>query len=236
MMRKAFRKIHKWVFIFTGVFTLLWVLTGVVITLPEHSDWEKLRVSDKVSLANYRDITLSPAEVLVKLKNERPLFEYARSIHFENIQGKILYAIQDQDGETHLINALTGEYYVFSEKLAELFTREIFSIKEAVNEITLVNNYSIDYLWGELPVYRLKFEGRASEIFYVSPVSSKVFRSTSFGRIANIAGFLHNFAPIRTFSGSDALRWGFMLFVGLVILVGTVTGVYLTLPKRKKRL
>ncbi len=234
-MRKIIRKTHKWVFIFVGIFSLLWVATGVIMSLPVHGDWKKLTVQNKTGSEDYSSVTMSPAEAVARLKKEKPSFSLARSIHFENIQGRIMYAITDQDKKNHLIDAHTGEYYAFSANVAESYARKIYGIKEPILENVVINNHGVGYLWGELPVYRLQFEGHASEEYYVSPVNARVLKHTIYTKISNISSMLHTFTPIQILTGSDLLRWISVLFVGLIFLVGTITGIYLTFPKRKNR-
>lgn len=123
----------------------------------------------------------------------------------------------------------------FSANVAESFPRKIYGIKEPILENVVINNHGVGYLRGELPVYRLHFKGHASEEFHVSPVNARVLKYTIYMKISNIASMLHTFTPIQLLTGSDLLHWISVLFVGLIFLVGTITGIYLTFPKCKNR-
>lgn len=67
------------------------------MSLSVHGDWRKLTVQNKAGSEDYSNIIMSSAEAVAGLKKEKPPFSFARSIYFKNIQGRIMYAITDQD-------------------------------------------------------------------------------------------------------------------------------------------
>lgn len=237
MLRNSFRKIHKWIFIFVGLFMLLWVLTGVIISLPVGMDWKR---PDRNYTALFDTqyagkLTVSPGQAMASLQKEHSKTLVIRSVHFEKINDRIFYVIQDSDHLHHLVDSMTGGVYRMSLQEARDIVRKMYGKQGMALEETMINQHSLSYPYGELPVYRFRFQSDSSVQYYVSPVSARVMKSNRMTRVRSIAGMFHDFGPISYITGRDAVRWTLMVFIGLLALVGTVTGLYLTLPVRRRR-
>jgi len=230
-MRKLARKIHKLVFIYVGIFMLLWVVTGIIMSLPGHRSWVDL-TPKSLEKYDYISISLSPSDAVRSLRKIKNINK-VKNIRLSTIQGKIMYVIRDDKNKNYLINTKTGAYYHLT--LEDAITRvpQVYNIKEPVVESTVQNNHDLGYMWGDLPVYKLRYEG-SSDVFYVNPLTGEALRPSLFSQIKAVSSMLHTIEPITKITGSDRIRWMSVVFIGLLSLLGTIFGIYLTFPSRKK--
>jgi len=99
----------------------------------------------------------------------------------------------------------------------------------------LIQQHSFSYPYGVLPVYKVRFKEAESVSYYINPAAAAVHRSTWLMRVRAIAGILHDFGPVRKLFSSDTVRWALLFFVAVIALIGTIAGLYLTLPVRKQK-
>jgi len=230
-MRRLFRKIHKWIFIFVGVAMFIWVGTGIFMSLPLVPIWKTGPITEK---ADYSAVKTTVADAVATIKQNNASFERPVSVQLQRHKQYLAYVVTGSKRNKYLVNAVTGEYFQFSKNDAESLTRQVFNIDQPVLENKLVRHHNTNYPYGVLPVYKIRFKGSDSDAYFVNPTDAKVHRRTLLMRVRAIAGILHDFGPVRKLLGSDTARWSLLLFVSILAFIGTVAGMYLTLPKRKR--
>ena len=65
MSKRKIYKVHKWVAVTVGVFFLMWLISGIVMILPNRV--YRPVPGRKLAPVDYRDVTVSPAEALATL-------------------------------------------------------------------------------------------------------------------------------------------------------------------------
>ncbi len=233
MIRKLMRKIHRWIFISMGIFMLVWVVSGIMISVPNH--WLEHKAKGKNHTIDFTAFSQSPADVILKLKQDNGTGFDVKSLGFQKIGDTELYSVRVKKGDDLLVDAHTGELFKVTPDLAEKIVREGFNIETPVLENTSLKKHVISYAWGPLPVYRLKFEGDSSHIYYVNPMSGKVHESSLLTRTRMAAGFLHSFRPVEIVTGRESIQVGALVITGMISLIGLLTGVYLIFPLGKRK-
>ena len=234
MFRSLMRKIHRWIFIAMGFFMLVWVVSGIMISVPGH--WLERKAEGRqhhaMDLAAY---TLSPAEIVARLEQSLEAGASVKSLGLQQIGDRALYSVRVKNGDDLLVDAGTGEPFSVTPEMAEDIARKGFGIDSAVRENSTLRKHVISYAWGPLPVYRLQFEGDPSRIYYVNPMSGNIHESSWLTRARMAAGFLHSFKPVKILTGRESAQVWTLLVTGVVSLLGVLTGIYLIFPFRKRR-
>lgn len=233
MFRRFMRKIHRWVFISMGVFMLLWVISGIMISVPNH--WLERKAGGVNNAVDYAAFTQSPAEIASKIRQTLGADADVKSLGFQKIGDRDLYSVQVNNGDDLLVDARTGEPFSVSAEMAEDLVRKGFDVDPMVLENTALHKHTISYAYGPLPVYRLRFKGDSSRVYYVNPMSGNVHESSFLTRARMAAGFLHSFQPVKVVTGRESLQVGSLLVVGIVSLIGVLAGVYLIFPLGRRR-
>ena len=232
-MRILVRKIHKWVFIFTGIFMFLWVLTGVMLSWPVDQEWEPLVVSDHHSNRSFLPVSLSPSEAADILSPRLGGRGNIKDIRLKKVYGKPMYEILDNKDNKYLLDAATRKLFVLTLDDAARLVKRKYRLESGLVHGEIIRQYSLAYSWGELPAYKLQFSGEPD--IYVRPIEATVLRNTALVQAQVISGLLHPFEPLRLLPGGESIRKTAMILAGLISLLGTIAGIYLTLPVRKRR-
>ena len=66
MNKRTLGRVHRWIFIFMGVFMLVWLVSGVVMALPYY--WFTGPSGDSGPVLDYNTVTLSPADAIAQLE------------------------------------------------------------------------------------------------------------------------------------------------------------------------
>lgn len=233
MFRRFMRKIHRWVFITMGVFMLLWVVSGIMISVPNHR-LERKAVGLNHAV-DYAAFTQSPATIVSKISQMLGTDAAVKSLGFQKIGDRDLYSVQVNNGDNLLLDAHTGEPFSITAEMAEDLVRKGFKVDTTMLENTTLRKHTISYAYGPLPVYRLRFKSDSSAVYYVNPMTGNVHESTFLTRARMAAGFLHSFQPIKVVTGRESLQVGSLLVVGTVSLIGVLAGVYLIFPLGRRR-
>lgn len=232
MNRQRLRSLHRWIFIFMGVFMLAWLVSGILMILPQQ--WSGSVTRYDQTDVDYSMAGISPAQAgtLAAMQNESETGA-VKSVSLRNTDGHILYQVAFENGAKTLIDAHSGEVFVFTAGLAEEFARRNFGIEAPALEKTLLKRHDATYPFGPLPVYRVRFENEP-EIAYFVYENNKVYRSSPLSRFRSAIVSLHEFGPIEYFTGSNALRYNLLTVTGVISLVGAIIGMLLILPRRKQ--
>lgn len=234
MNRTYWRRVHRWIFIFMGVFMLAWLVSGILMITPGR--WfGDLAPQNPGHIVDYSQITLSPADIISRLDANRVTPQEIRAVTLRKIFDRILYEVRIKGGQTQLFDAQTGQPFVFTPELAEVLARDAYPSTAAVRSIEKLEEYDRLYGWGSLPVYRLRFEDHPSTIITVVQANGRVMRLTPMMGIRRAITGLHEFIPLKLVTDNDNVRKGLLILTGMLTLFGTIAGIYLTLPARRKR-
>jgi uncharacterized iron-regulated membrane protein len=230
-LRTTLRKVHKWIFIYMGIFMLFWVLSGIMLSIPTH--WLDVGARPDTQAADYSVAAVSPSQAAATVFADSGKDASIDSLHLQMIQGKLLYVIKLKEGDLRLIDAGSGKYFPFTPQLAEAIVRERYGIETAVIENRVMNTHDMGYPWGPLPVSHLRFAGEFTDAdFYVNHASGNVRSATLLTRARAVAGIIHSLEPIK-FVSSERTHRTLLVFAGVVSLFGVLAGLYLVLPRRR---
>jgi hypothetical protein len=195
--------------------------------------WQK-PVADQLAGIDLHNNRVSPADILATLQHSAPGARKLKSIELQTFYDRLIYAVRDDTGQLHLFDAASGKPYSLSADTADAIVRQTFKVSGKLAEISTVNEHSYEYPWGELPVFRLKYDDSSSVSYYASPSSGEVMKTNWLIRVGSLSMAVHDFGPVFTLTGSDKLRMLLIGLIGSAALVGAVTGLYLTLPRRRR--
>jgi hypothetical protein len=228
MNYKLLLSLHRWIFIFVGIFMVTWLLSGILMAMPPY--WFGPTAHHRNPQADFRSVVISPAEAISRMEQHTGQPANVTDIRLRQINNDILYAIRLEEGGEQLVNATTGEEFVFTPELATSIIRKNFRIETPLIEVRKLESHSRDYPWGSLPVYRLDFADDGSANYFVAEQDLKIFRSSTLTRVRAAINSLHAFDPVKLISDNDWVRKGLLIVIGTIGLAGALIGVWLTLP------
>ena len=232
MTRRQYRALHKWIFIFMSAFILIWLISGILIVTP--TGWSGAASRHSMPAVNYRNASLSPAEAIKRLEQHTDTGLDIRNIQLQQINDQLLYRINAKGSKPRHIDAVSGEYFEFTPELAEDIARSNFDIDAPLLEITRLTAHDTSYLFGELPVFRIRFENNPDASYFVSESNGRVSRHTLLSRIRSVIVSLHAFEPVEMLTHSKSLRKTLLVLTCTISLLGALIGIYLTLPAGRK--
>jgi hypothetical protein len=215
-----------------GAFILMQLISGIFMVLP--ASWFGPQPKPLKAAMDYRGITLSPADALLRLDRYMGKPVHVQSLNLRPIGDRVLYEIQTPDGETQFIDAVTGAYFPFTPELATAIARERFGLPSSAAEVTKLTGHERSYPWGPLPVFRVHFHDNPSTTYFVSPQSSKIYSSTPLTRLRGAITSLHELAPVELLIDNRVVRKGLLILLACVSLVGAAIGYYLAFSPRSR--
>lgn len=232
MNRTQLRNIHRWVFTATGIFILIWLLSGLLMALPDYWFGGSIKWPDNPQL-NYRKAVLSPSGAIARLEAENTGPVEVESVNLRQVSGQLLYSIKLTDGSEQLIDAMNGERFMFSQELAESMIRDSFNIEAPLANIEQLTEHSALYPWGSLPVYRLVFTDSPSASYFVAQKNLRLYRSSPVTKLRAAITSLHSFEPVNLLTSDKRIRNWLLIGISTIALAGAITGLVLTLPRRR---
>lgn len=231
MNYRRLHSLHRWIFIFVGIFMVTWLLSGIFMAMPR--DWFGPTAHYQNPPASFRGAVISPAAAIDHLERHTGQHANITNVRLRRIDGDVLYAIRLKNGDEQLINAATGQYFQFTPELATSIIRKSFKVTTPLAEIRKLDSHDRDYPWGNLPAYRLSFEDEGSATYMLAEKDLNMFRSSAMTRVRAAITSLHEFEPVKLISDNKWARKGLLIFIGIIGLAGAVIGVYLTLPRKR---
>ena len=157
-MMRFLKKLHKWIGLLIGLQVLLWVLSGLVISLLDPAkvngrQWADMKVHETESLP--KGVLLEPAELPAAQTNG------ALSISLSVIRGEPVYTIQHPGSET-LLSALDGSIILTGRADAEELAKEDFTGEGEI--IELDGALTIESIMGEEVVVTAMMRGQTAAI------------------------------------------------------------------------
>lgn len=233
MKRKTWHLIHKWIAIVVGVFFLVWTVTGIVMMLPAR--WFAPSVLETTRAPNYRAASLSPAEAASALEASLGESVDVAWAGLKQVKETIVYELYLVDQGVYLVSASSGEIVWITPELAEAIARERVAmtgeegVQAQLSSIERLEAHDLLYPFGNLPVYRVQFEGDGSNLYYVSALNGSLSQSNSLARMRAAISSLHTFEPIKLFTDSDTVRKGLLVILSMVGILTSLTGYILFL-------
>jgi hypothetical protein len=218
MTRRIYYRLHKWIAVGAGVFLCSWIVSGIVMILPDSAGGRP-----RPAAPEYRHAVLSPAQVAAAV-GERPL-----EMALEPIGERIVYRVRTGRG-SHLLDAASGRPFEITPSLAESIVRNQYAGGSAAMRVERLDAHRHGY-GGPLPAYRLTVE-RSSTAYFVSLADGSVHRLTPVGRVRSAVESLHTFAVVPWLRGDSKARRVALFGAALTALAAALTGYFLALPKR----
>jgi Uncharacterized iron-regulated membrane protein len=230
---RSWRKIHKWVSIFVGVFFLIWTISGIVMILP-------IGAYDPVAphtatAPDFSDVTTSPAAAIAALSQSEGGPQQVTGLSLSQIETRTVYVLTLADESSRLIDAHTGQLFTIDQALAERIALDDFAIAGPIFQVTRLDQHEASYPSGVLPVFRIIFESDHLVAYYVSGADGVAQRSDNWSRARNAISSLHTFEPLTLITKREKPTQALLVFVSLVGIVTALTGYYLALPRRRAR-
>jgi len=231
MNRQTLYKLHRWIFIFMGVFMVTWLLSGIIMAMPGY--WFGPASNHKNPDIDYRVATLSPAEAINRLVAQGVPNSDIKQVSLRQVNEDLLYSIRLADGSNQLINARNGAPFAFSEQMVVDIIRKAFKVESPVQEVTRLLQHDKTYPWGSLPAWRIRFEYNPSHAYLLEENNLGIFRSSIETRIRTAIMSLHDFSPLDLISNDDRIRMGLLIVIGSISLLGALIGLLLALPRKR---
>ena len=209
------KKLHKWVGLLIGLQVLLWLLSGLMISLLD-----PVKVSGKQWAASSEPgpgppqagVLLEPGELAAGHLNG------AHSISLTSNRGQPVYRIK-RSGSDILINAVDGSVIVTSKADAEMLARqdfsgdgEILSVEHGAAPDMETRNRTGEY-------WRVNFSDKANTALYISVSSGDILeRRNSYWRVRDFFWMLH----IMDYSGRENFN---NILIIVVVLIAIWIGI-----------
>lgn len=229
MNRNALRRVHRWIFIFLGVFIVGWLASGLLMAMPPQ--WFGPVAWYQQPQADWSQVRLAPSAALARLPQDAGEI---RDISLRQINDQLLYSLVTRDDREYLVNARDGSLFEFTAGLAEQIIRDAFRVQAPLLEISQMDQYNLSYSWGSLPAWRMRFQDAPHADYYLSQRELRMYRSSPLTQLRGAIISLHEFEPLKLVTDSSRTRKGLLIAISAIALIGALAGVWLTLPGTRK--
>ena len=233
MALRTWHKIHKWLWIFTGIFLLGWLVSGILMLLPTDALVGARPQVPPIPI-NYERIAIPPAQAIEISRRQIAREVPFKSIVLRSVHDRPLYAIKWQSAPEIVIDAVSGEPFRMSPPFARAIVRYNFPGVGSSLTVEKLDKHGLDYPWGPLPAYRVTSQDSPSTRYLVNPVDGKVFRSTPLSRARSAVIGMHEFSILKVIIPNDRIRKLLLLITAGIALVGALIGYYMALPHRRR--
>jgi len=214
------KKLHKWVGLLIGIQVLLWLLSGLLMSLLDPakvSGGQWARQIEQEAQALPRGPLLEPDQLIAEQLSG------AVSIQLQMIRGLATYRIRRADGVT-LVNATDGSVILFDQQYAETLALqdfigagEIISIQSGVapDRETRARNG---------PYWRVDFSDKVHTSLYISATTGEILdRRNSYWRVFDFFWMLH----IMDYAGRQNFNNTLIIVVALIAIWLGLSGLLL---------
>jgi uncharacterized iron-regulated membrane protein len=215
------RWLHKWIGIWVGIVLLMWTVTGIILMVPGP------RTEVRVRPIPLSRAVVSPSQALARAGGDST--GEVRSTSLIRIHQHVAYRI-DRGRRPLLVDAETGERLEITAALAEAIARDATGRSGGPAEVVTVRKHDALYITGNLPVWRVTFEGVEAPL-HVSQLDGALVPARS--RFRAVVHDLHNMSIVQDLVAGDRFFRAFAIIAGTVALAGILTGYWLALPLRK---
>ncbi len=230
-MTIPWRRIHRIMAVSVGFLFLLWIVSGVVMVMPQLRIAALAPDHSIFQPETLRDLSISPVDAIRAVNGVSQGSVEVTNIQLRPLAGAMVYEISTGNGGSHLIDARTGEVVTVTEQMAQAIAHTMMVDGVNVESSTLVSAYGADYTSGPLPVYRIQMSDPSASVVYVSARNGDSRYTNRWIRIRAALEGLHSFDPVEWVTGSSLLRKGLLLLGSLIGGVVALTGYALVLRR-----
>jgi len=211
------KKLHKWVGLLIGIQVVLWLLSGLMLSLlnPEKVSGEKwAQTGPQAPRAIQNETLLEPDELPAQH------LEGALSISLEARRGQPVYRIRYSDGTT-LINAGNGSVIVTGKHEAQLLAQQDFTGFGEVISITSGVAPDLETRGNTGAYWRVNFSDKAHTSLYISVSTGEILqRRNSYWRVFDFFWMLH----IMDYAGHEDINNALIITVALIAIWLGISG------------
>ena len=216
-MMRFLKKLHKWVGLIIGLQVLLWVLSGLVISLL---DPVKLSGRQWANSTPHELVSLPPGTLLEPDELPAVFLADALSVRLAVNRGIPVYKIQSKAGET-LLDAVDGSIIVTGKADAEKLALQDFTGNGEIVSTTSGTAPDLETRDSSGPYWRVNFSDDANTSIYIAASSGEILeRRNSFWRVRDFFWMLH----IMDYSAREDFNNPLVITVALVALWLGISG------------
>ena len=216
-MMRLLRKLHKWIGLLIGVQVLLWLLSGLMISLLDPDKVSGKRWTS-TSVAEFQ--TLEPVIVLEPAEVPAGLLKDAIGIGLTYRHGKPVYLVKRVNSET-LVDASDGAVIVFDKTEAEQVAQKDFSGDGEIVSIESGMAPDRETRGSQGAYWRVNFSDRSNTAIYISASTGEILeRRNSFWRVRDFFWMLH----IMDYPGRENFNNPLIITVALIAIWLGISG------------
>ena len=216
-MIRQLKKLHKWVGLLIGIQVLLWLLSGLMISLL---DPEKVSGKQWASTAAVDFPPLEPIIILEPYELPAELLQDALSIKLFNRHGKAFYLVTRADGKT-LVDATDASIIVTGRAEAEQLARKDFSGDGEIVSTETGMAPDRETRGSHGAYWRVNFSDASNTSIYISVSTGEILeRRNSFWRIRDFFWMLH----IMDYPGRENFNNPLIITVALIAIWLGISG------------
>ena len=230
---KTWYSAHKWLSIFTGIALVLWLLTGLAITLPGSFfvPWPESQYVPNTP--DLRQVTMSPREAVAHLGATLGGTPAIRSVELATIDDVLVYRIVFVDDSSHMIDTATGENFLLTEELGQKIAFAAFPSGGSVYSVHYIEKNDMAYLYETVPAYRYQFDDENETYVHVAVATGEVSISHRSSRLISFFTALHSFQVLNPLFADSYRTSTILLWISNILTVlAALSGYYLALPPR----
>ncbi len=187
-MMSFLKKLHKWVGLIIGLQVLLWLSSGLVISVLDPA---KVNGREWMNTGIANPIPLPPGVLLEADQLPGPLTADAFAINLAVVREQPVYRIRAGDGEK-LVNAIDGSILVFDQADAEELARRDFTGKGAITATSAGIAPDLETRNHSGPYWKVQFSDEADTAIYISASTGDVLeRRNQYWRVRDFFWMLH---------------------------------------------
>lgn len=211
------KKLHKWVGLLIGIQVLLWLLSGLMLSLinPAKVSGAKWAPPSSQTPQTIHDgKLLEPHELPTKQLNG------ALSISLEVNRGQMVYRIRRSDS-TSLVNARNGSTIVTDEHEARMLAQHDFTGNGEITSIESGIAPDLETRDSTGVYWRVNFSDKAHTSIYISESTGDILeRRNSYWRVFDFFWMLH----IMDYSGHEDINNTLIIIVALIAIWLGISG------------
>jgi hypothetical protein len=226
------RTLHKWIGVGIGLVLVMWLVTGIVMGLPNPSGGGAGRTSPDVA---WLDATLSPADAVRLVREQDTTAAVLNSVTLHTVLDQPVYRVALRRQRGVLISAITGDRITIDRDLAVRIGNATFTKPPEVTSVDRLTAHSMSYPNGRLPAFRIAYDDESSTVLFIVQDEGTVVSTDRRRRTRAALASLHDFHVIRVTLGRASVQEAVLVGTGVVCLVVTLLGYWLALPGRWRR-
>jgi hypothetical protein len=231
---KTWYKVHKWLSVFVGVFLIAWLISGILMILPDR--WFVDVPENKSVPIDYSTLTVSPAVAVEVATNSIENSPDIWQVNLKVILDTPVYQIIMNDGSWKYVDAQVGEIFKMTPSIAEQIVRVQFGLDEVIAlDADRMTAHDISYPFGPLPVYKVAVSAKPDTYYIVQEDGSRIFKSTWLTRARTVVTSLHDFSTLNLILNQDRVRKALLLVISMLAIATAIIGYCLALPRRQRR-